>query len=153
MRLYLLRHGEPQPKEKDPERRLTQRGRLDVATIGRFLGQNGLRVPEIWHSEKARVRETAEIIAQAVGSSRLLPKPGLAPLDPVDRIRDDIVEREEDVMLVGHLPFLSRLANLLLGCPIETTIFRFKAGEITCLERNGVGHWQVLFTVYPHLLE
>lgn len=153
MRLYLVRHGEPQPEAKDPERRLTERGRLDVATIGRFLRQSGLRVPEIWHSEKARVRETAEIIAQAVGSSRLLPKPGLAPLDPVERIRDDIIEREEDVMLVGHLPFLSRLANLLLGCPIENSIFRFKTGEIACLERNGAGHWQVLFTVYPHLLE
>ena len=101
MRLYLLRHGEPQPEEKDPQRRLTPRGRLDIATIGRFLEQNGLYIPEIWHSDKARVRETADIIAQAVGTTRLLEKSGLAPLDPVGPIRGDIINRKEDVMLVG----------------------------------------------------
>lgn len=153
MRLYLLRHGEPQPEEKDPERRLTKRGRLDIAMIGRFLAQNELYVPEIWHSEKARVRETAEIIAQAVGTTRLLEKSGLAPLDPVGPIRGDIISREEDMMLVGHLPFLSRLANLLLGVPSETEIFRFKAGEIACLERNGERSWRLIFSIYPRLLE
>ncbi len=153
MKLYLVRHGEPQPKEKDPERRLTERGRLDVATIGRFLEQNGLFIPEIWHSEKARVRETAEIIAQAGGTSRLLEKSGLAPLDPVIPVRGDIIDRDEDLLLVGHLPFLSRLANLLLGCPDELQIFRFEPGEIVGLERNGEGCWQVLFSICPHLLE
>lgn len=153
MRLYLLRHGEPQPEEKDPRRRLTPRGRLDIATIGRFLEQNSLHIPEIWHSDKARVRETAEIIAQAVGTTRLLERPGLAPLDPVGPIRGDIIAREEDMMLVGHLPFLSLLASLLLGVPTETEIFRFKTGEIACLERNGERHWRLLFSIYPRLLE
>jgi phosphohistidine phosphatase len=153
VRLYLLRHGEPQPAGKDPERRLTRQGRLDIATIGRFLEQNELFVPEIWHSEKARVRETAEIIAQAVGTTRLLQKSGLAPLDPVEPIRGDIIDREEDVMLVGHLPFLPLLANLLLGVPSETEIFRFKTGEIACLERNGERYWRLLFSIYPRLLE
>ena len=153
MRLYLLRHGEPQPEGKDPERRLTNQGRLDIATIGRFLEQNELIIPEIWHSEKARVRETAEIIAQSVGTTRLLQKSGLAPLDPVGPIRGDIIDREEDVMLVGHLPFLPLMANLLLGVPSETEIFRFKTGEIACLERNGERYWRLLFSIYPRLLE
>jgi len=153
VRLYLLRHGEPQPEGKDPERRLTNQGRLDIATIGRFLEQNELIIPEIWHSEKARVRETAEIIAQSVGTTRLLQKSGLAPLDPVGPIRGDIIDREEDVMLVGHLPFLPLLANLLLGVPSETEIFRFETGEIACLERNGERYWRLLFSIYPRLLE
>ena len=153
MRLYLLRHGEPQPEGKDPERRLTKRGRLDIATIGRFLEQNSLYIPEIWHSKKARVRETAEIVAQSIGTTRLLEKSGLAPLDPVGPIRGDIIAREDDVMLVGHLPFLPLLANLLLGVPTETEIFRFKPGEIACLERNGERYWRLLFSIYPRLLE
>ncbi|MFH1037652.1 MAG: phosphohistidine phosphatase SixA [PVC group bacterium] len=153
MKLYLVRHGEPQAMKKDPEQRLTKRGRLDVAVIGRFLEQNGLSIPEIWHSEKARVRETAEIIAQAAGITRLLERPGLAPLDPVGPVRADIIDREEDLLLVGHLPFLSRLANLLLGCPEESQIFRFKPGEVVGLEQNGDGSWQVLFSICPRLLE
>jgi len=153
MKLYLLRHGEPQPKEKDPDRRLTPRGQLDIAVIGRFLEQNGLFVPEIWHSDKHRVRETAEIIGQAAGCSRLLKRADLAPNDPVGPVRAEIIGREEDLMLVGHLPFLPRLAGQLLGCPRENSIFRFETGEIVGLERNGEGLWQLLFAVSPRLLE
>ncbi len=153
MKLYLLRHGEPQPKEKDPDRRLTPRGQLDITSIGRFLEQNGLFIPEIWHSEKHRVRETAEIIAPAVGTERLLPRTGLAPLDPVEPIRAEMIGREEDLMLVGHLPFLGRLAGQLLGCSPENPIFRFETGEIICLERNDAGTWQLLFAICPRLLE
>ena len=153
MRLYLLRHGEPQPEKKDPRRRLTPRGKLDIATIGRFLEQNGLYIPEIWHSNKPRVIETAEIIARAVGTTRLLQKPGLAPLDHVGPIRADLLEREDDIMLVGHLPFLSRLANQLLGVQPEIEIFRFMTGEIACLERNAAKHWRMIFSIYPRLLE
>ena len=40
MKLYLLRHGEPLPESKDPERSLTSRGELDIAIIGLFLEQN-----------------------------------------------------------------------------------------------------------------
>ncbi len=153
MKLYLLRHGEPLPESKDPERSLTSRGELDIAIIGRFLEQNELFVPEIWHSEKRRVRQTAEIIGQATGCVSLLERPGLAPLDPVGPVRAEILGREEDLMLVGHLPFLSRLAEQLLGCPRENSIFRFETGEIVCLERNGEGVWQLLFAVCPRLLE
>ena len=153
MKLYLLRHGEPQPKEKDPQRRLTPRGQLDIATIGRFLEQNEHFVPEIWHSNKNRVRETADIIGQAVGCARLLERPDLAPLDPVGPVRSEIIGREQDLMLVGHLPFLPLLAGQLLGCPRENSIFRFRTGEIVCLERDEEGLWQILFVIYPGLLE
>ncbi len=153
MKLYLLRHGEPQPESKDPERSLTARGQLDIAVIGRFLEQNDLFIPEIWHSEKHRVRQTAEIIGQATGCVSLLERPGLAPLDPVGPIRAEILGREEDLMLVGHLPFLPRMAELLLGCPRENSIFRFETGEIVCLERNDEGIWQLFFAICPRLLE
>jgi phosphohistidine phosphatase len=153
MKLYLLRHGEPQPKAKDPDRRLTPRGQLDIASIGRFLEQNGLFVPEIWHSEKHRVRQTAEIIGQAVGCGRLQERKDLAPLDPVGPVRAEIIGREEDLMLVGHLPFLPRLAGQLLGCLRESSIFRFETGEIVGLERDDGGLWQLLFAISPRLLE
>ena len=153
MKLYLLRHGEPQSGEQDPDRRLTPRGQLDIAVIGRFLEQNAIYVPEIWHSEKHRVRETAEIIAQAAGCTRLQERADLAPLDPVGPVRAEIIGREEDLMLVGHLPFLPRLAGQLLGCPRESSVFRFETGEIVGLERGSEGVWQLLFAVCPRLLE
>lgn len=153
MRLYLVQHGEAKSKEEDPKRRLTEQGRLDVASTGRFLEQAGLIIPEIWHSEKARARETAEIIGQALGTARLVQKAEMAPLDPVKPIRGAILNRKKDLMMVGHLPFLSHLANLLLGCPAESQVIGFRQGGIVCLERNKEGNWQVVFMVNPRLLE
>lgn len=153
MKLYLLHHGEPQPASKDPERSLTHRGRLDITVIGRFLGQNDLFIPKIWHSNKHRVRQTAEIIAQAAGCTHLLERDDLAPLDPVGPVRAEIIGHEEDLMLVGHLPFLPRMTELLLGCPREDSIFRFETGELICLERNDEGIWHLLFAICPRLLE
>ena len=153
MKLYLIRHGEPKPKEDDPGRGLTEKGRLDVVTVGHFLEQSSLIIPEIWYSTKARARQTAEIIAQALGTAELIEKDGLAPLDPVEPIRAEIINREEDLMLVGHLPFLVRLAGILLGLPIEKEIFRFRTAEIVGLERDEEGGWHILFTLFPRLLE
>lgn len=153
MKLYLVQHGEAKSEGEAPERTLTDRGRLDVASAGCFLGQTGLIVHEIWHSGKARARESAEIIAQALGTSRLSEKPGLAPLDPVEPLRAALMDREEDLMLVGHLPFLGRLTNFLLRFPVESQLISFSRGGVVCLERNQEGNWQVLFVIYPRLLE
>lgn len=153
MRLYLVRHGEPQPKEKDPERRLTEKGRLDVSTIAQFLEHSSIIIPEIWCSDKARARETAEIIAHSLGTTELIQKKGLAPMDAIEPVRAEIIGREEDLMLVGHLPFLSRLASIMLGCQSDDRMFRFQGAEIVCLERSEDKDWHILFSIYPGILE
>ena len=153
MKLYLVQHGAARSKEEDPERTLTGQGRLDAASTGRFLGQGGVIIHEIWHSGKSRARETAEIFAQALGTPRVAEKPGLAPLDPVEPLRAALMGREEDLMVVGHLPFLSNLANLLLRFPLESQLLSFRQGGVVCLERNGDGDWKLLFMVCPRLLK
>ena len=42
-RLWLMRHGEAAPSAPDPERALTDRGRLEVARMATWLaGQDGV---------------------------------------------------------------------------------------------------------------
>lgn len=153
MNLYLIRHGQPQPREEDPSQALTSQGRLDVATITRFLSQTGCSIREIWHSEKVRSQETAWIIGQALTAGRLVPKPGLAPLDSVDSIRAEIMDREDDLMIVGHLPFLSRLINLLLGAPLGLELVNFQTAGLVGMERNQEHIWKIKCAIYPLLLE
>jgi len=153
MKLYLIRHGQPLSREADPTQPLTDQGRLDIATTTRFLVQTGISVREIWHSEKVRSRETAWIVGQALTASRLVSKPGLAPLDPVDSIRAEIMDREDDLMIVGHLPFLSSLLNLLLGTPLGLELVYFQTGGLVALERNRDNIWRIEFVIYPQLLE
>jgi phosphohistidine phosphatase len=153
MKLYLIRHGQPLSREEDPAQPLTDQGRLDVATTTRFLVQTGISSREIWHSEKARSRETAWIIGQALTASRLVSKPGLAPRDPVDSIRAEIMDRRDDLVIVGHLPFLSRLINLLLGVPLGRELLDLQTAELVGMERDPDGAWKIGFAIYPRLLE
>ena len=151
MKVYLVQHGEPVPKETDPERPLTEKGRADVQKAARFLAMSQVKVPEAWHSGKTRARETAEILAAAV-EAEVSKAAGLAPLDPVSPVRDKIEGRTEDLMLVGHLPFMARLASLLVLDSELQEIVAFRQGGVVCIERSGDGSWRVAWMVVPDLL-
>ena len=79
MRLYLLQHGEALAKEIDPERPLSDRGRADVSRLAALLRARGMGVGWIAHSGKARARESAEILAPALGCTNVAARDGLAP--------------------------------------------------------------------------
>jgi phosphohistidine phosphatase len=53
---------------------------------------------------------------------------------------------------VGHLPFLSRLASLLLVGDPERTLVRFRMGGIVCLTGGpSTGGWIVAWMLTPEL--
>ena len=81
MRAYLVRHGEAEREEVDPERHLTHRG-ADVAQriAGEAVTDLGVRPAGIFHSGKARARQTAEIWGGLVGTD-VAEADGLAPND------------------------------------------------------------------------
>jgi phosphohistidine phosphatase len=54
------------------------------------------------------------------------------------------------VMLVGHLPFLARLAGLLLSGDADNPIVRFRTGGIVCLTRDE-DRWQVAWILTPDM--
>jgi len=54
-------------------------------------------------------------------------------------------------MLVGHLPFLDRLTNLLVTGDAERSVVRFQMGGIVCLVREDQD-WAVSWMVTPALL-
>jgi len=55
-------------------------------------------------------------------------------------------------MIVGHLPFLGKLASLLLtGCESANTV-AFKQGGIVCLSRSELKQWQINWMVTPEIL-
>jgi len=60
-----------------------------------------------------------------------------------------------DVMLVGHLPHLQRLAGLLIcGDPGRKAI-HFRNGGVVCLQKNGLEKektgWTLLWQINPTL--
>jgi phosphohistidine phosphatase len=55
-------------------------------------------------------------------------------------------------MSVGHLPFLNKLASLLLtGCESADAV-AFKNAGIVALSRNEGNNWQIDWMVTPEIL-
>lgn len=153
MKLYLVRHGQAQPKEVDAERGLTPAGQADVRRLAEFLRGLGLSAAVVWHSEKKRARQTAELLLPALKrASGLRERDGLTPSAAVSPVAEELEQTDEDLMIVGHMPFQSLLAGrLLTGC--EADLLGFATATIACLERDGEGTWRLLWMVTPQLAE
>lgn len=149
MKLYLVQHGEATSKEADPNRPLTGKGKKDVSRMAEFLKKKGIRVIATWHSEKLRAIQTAQILGEAV-SVEIVKQEGLAPNDPVDKWLEELNTRFKDVMIVGHLPFLERLASLLLMGDETSPTAGFKPGAVVCLKQEDTGEkWSLAWIKLP----
>ena len=153
MRLYLVQHGEAKPKQQDPERHLTEKGLRDVRKTAGFIRPFGLSVDAVWHSGKARAARTAEILASVITVSQgALQREGLAPNDPVGLTAKELSSFDEDVMIVGHMPFLGKLASALVAGDESADVVAFQQGGVICLERDEGGTWRLGWMVIPELL-
>ncbi len=153
MKLYLVQHGEAVSEEVDIQRPLSSKGRLDVRKVAEFVRRARLKVQLIWHSGKVRALQTAEILGGALSiEGSVIMRKGLAPLDPVEEVENELREREEDLMIVGHLPFLGKLVSRLLIGSGSPNLVTFQQGAVVCLERLETQSWYIRWMVIPELL-
>ena len=163
MRVYLVQHAEAVPADENPDRPLSEKGRTDVQRVASFLARS-VRVGRIVHSPKMRARDTAVVLAQALGPGGVVEEAasGLAPNDSVEVVADLIAGWSDDTMVVGHLPFMGRLAAYLVAGSEDADVVAFQPGTVACLERadgedaedgeGGEGDWTVAWMVRPGLL-
>ena len=152
MLLYLVQHGEAKSEKEDPERGLTDKGRADVQKTA-LLAQNWkISTSALFHSNKTRALETARIMAGHLGAKGFSGVDGLAPLDAPEIWAERIAAMNEDVMLVGHLPHLAKMAGLLLCGDKEKMPVDFKMGGIVCLKRFDDGRWALAWMVVPEMI-
>ncbi len=154
MHIYLVQHGAAVPKDENEERPLSDQGRDDVNKVASFLARSGVSVPRVIHSGKLRAMETALLLSGVIGPGNMVEEAetGLAPDDSTDVFFAAIEEWTDDAIIVGHLPFVAKLASRLVTGNEEETVIHFKPGSVACLERgeNG-GGWTVSWFVRPEL--
>lgn len=152
MKLYLVQHGEACAEDVDPERPLTARGRADVAALADFLGRAGVRVGRVVHSGKLRARQTAECLAASVAPGGAAEAgTGLAPNDDPACFDWQGESGGQDLLVVGHLPFMARAVSLLVLGEADRPVVAYTPGSLVCLETAGPG-WQIAWMVRPALL-
>jgi len=154
MYLYLMQHGEAVSKEADPERPLSQEGRSEVRKVATHLAAGlGISIQRIYHSGKLRAEQTAAIMARElqlrenVEMAKEL-NPTSLPWGWVERL----VDMQENVMIVGHLPHLKRLTALLVCQDESKKCVDFRNGGVVCLFRDESGIWSMSWIIIPQIL-
>jgi phosphohistidine phosphatase len=153
MKLYLIQHGEAKSEVEDPERSLTARGEKEVTGVARMATGLNIRPSKAYHSGKLRAKQTAEIIAGAlrIPGLNVQSVQGLNPNDDVRPWVERIVGEKEDLMLVGHLPFLEKLTSFLLCDNENARLVLFRYGAIVCLDQKEDKRWAVRWILTPEM--
>jgi len=143
-KVYLVRHGQATSTTENPERPLTIEGRRHAERVASWLEKSGHEVDEILHSEKLRARQTAKIFGSRLGlhAAKVHETPGLRPHDDPSAMADAIEADRRSIMVVGHLPYLSRLASALLVRDPDCLNTRITDAGVVVLGRAGSG-WQI----------
>jgi phosphohistidine phosphatase len=153
MRIFLVQHGEAKPKEEDPQRPLTPRGEEEVRLVAEFAKRVGVQVEQIRHSGKRRAEQTAAIFGEYLRPRHgIVATSGLDPNDEIEALAEALNAATEPCMIVGHLPYLARLAAKMITGNRDCSIIRFQMGGIVCLERDDGGVWSLAWMVTPDLL-
>ncbi len=148
MKVYLVQHAKPKLEEEDPQKPLSEQGEVEAQKVAEFA--KNIKVNKIQHSGKLRAQQTAEILGKSLGVD-VVKTDSLEPMADTQIWANRIEEYSEDVLLVGHLPHLAKLASQLLTQNQEKPVISFKQGGIVCLEKTERG-WQVAWMVTPDLL-
>jgi len=148
MKLYLVQHG----KAKEyPERHLSEEGIADVKKVAAFVAKR-IEVKTIVHSGKARAKRTAEILRDYLKASEIKETEDLKPLADPSIWATYLAKIDKNLMIVGHLPHLSKLCSLLLYKDEDKKVVNFQMGSIVCLERDETGSWYINWAVVPELI-
>lgn len=154
MYLYLVQHAEALSKEEDGSRSLSEKGIADIRKVAAYAAGLKIQVDTICHSGKMRALQTAQVLADYLKFRKdLYHADGLSPMDDPKIWFNRISQMNENIMLVGHLPHLSRLASLILSGDAEKNLIDFKMGGIVCLKRSEDGRWAQEWIVTPEMIK
>jgi phosphohistidine phosphatase len=76
---------------------------------------------------------------------------GIKPLDDVAEYAA-YIDPVENIMLVGHLPFMERLTSFLIMGSIDKPVFKFQNSGIVCLDKDPEAQaWIIRWALMPKI--
>ncbi len=148
MLILLVRHALAAERDDvrfplDSERPLVPKGKKAQERISRRLTQLGYVPTVIFSSPWKRAWQTAGILARetGIGKKRRVACPALAADTNLAAIAEAVGPRtpEEIVALVGHEPWLSELASVLLTGSASRLAVRFEKSAVMGIEAPTIG--------------
>ena len=141
--IYLVRHAfaghaDPTRWPDDSARPLTPDGISRFREAARGLRRLAPEVKLVLSSRYARAWETAELLHEVTGWPEPRECTPLEAEQPASGALDVLREHQErPVALVGHEPYLSRLASLLCVGAEETLRLQLKKGGVVAIDMEG----------------
>jgi phosphohistidine phosphatase len=122
---------------------------LYLDRVSRAAAKKGMAASRIFHSDKLRAKETAEILARnIIPSEGICEINGLGPEDDPSLTKAEIEASGKSLIVVGHLPHLNRLATMLLNGHSGAQVLDFPTASVVCLSRRKK-KWKVNWTLAP----
>lgn len=145
-RIFFAQHGLAVDKADDPERPLSKTGIEQTEDCARHLKKSKIPISQIFHSEKLRASQTANIVASMINVKSVSAIDHLSPNDDVTLIAKNL--NISNALYVGHLPHLDKLASYLICGDSNQNIIKFQNSAILCLEKTH-DRYQVRWYLTP----
>lgn len=153
MYLYLVQHAEAVSKDIDPSRGLSEKGMDDIKRISQYISGLDMDIHEIFHSGKKRAYQTAQVLATHLKiEDKITETDGLSPMDEPEIWFSKVNNLNKNVMLVGHLPHMAKLASLVLCANTDKKVIDFEMGCIVCLSRDDDLSWSTDWIIKPKMI-
>ena len=153
MQIFFLRHAEAEGHAaSDFHRRLTPDGTEQAAEAGKFFVRHGLHPDAILSSPLVRARQTADIVAKALGMD-FIEVPWLACGMEPEECLHQLSVRNGSILFVGHEPDFSHAIAHLIGLP-DPSALNIRKASLTCVEMADIhaGCGQLQFSVPVRLM-
>jgi phosphohistidine phosphatase len=112
----------------------------------------GVRVTRIVHSGKLRARQTAEAWREHLSTVPITEEDGLDPKPAPEIWSDRLALETNDMLLIGHLPHLARLAALLLCRNRAHEVILIENAGLVCLKKTERGGWAIRWIITPEIV-
>ena len=143
--LYLMRHAKSSwsfDELRDNERPLNDRGREDAPRMGQALAKRDIHPDLLVSSPAVRAQTTAVLVARELDYDRehiqIEPAIYQADLDTLLEVIRALPDEADSVLLTGHNPTISDVANYLLSSPLSEEM---PTAAVVCLQFN-IDHWE-----------
>ena len=157
--LYILRHAKSswgEPEKSDADRALKPKGIADIRSVAGKIGAKAMSVELILSSHANRAIHTAVLFADtaAISLNRIVIYPGiyLADVEGLVQVVSEVDSGVSSLMLVGHNPSVTLLANRFLHEPVNEiptsglAILQFQADSWNNISKSTLVD---SFTVFP----
>ncbi|MGD0282559.1 MAG: phosphohistidine phosphatase SixA [Dissulfurispiraceae bacterium] len=152
MFICLVQHAKAKSEEADPARPLCEKGLADITKMASYASGLNIGINEIFHSPKLRAKQTAQVLADYLKPAKGLTETGgLKPNDDPAAWAERLKVMTDNIMLVGHLPQLGKLASLLLCGDADKNVVAFRMAGIVCLKRDENGAWALQWMITPEI--